>query len=354
MPSSIETLAQTSIKHISMSYAREILKQCSQHYNFDFEEACQRFSLREQDLPVPLFDHTESQLPVAAPQPAKNDMISNLLTNVQSASPELVSPNTIRRKRAARMNSEEKAELARMKEEEKISKKLAREEKKREEASTRKQQKELRRLSKEAIKSAEKAEKHALKALSKIIKIAEKAAKTKKTKKIKDPDAPKRTPSAYLLFSNQTRPLLKQQMPHLQAKEVISELAKRWKALSTLDRQPFIDQASHYKMAEQANSSPSTLRQEETCSSPSFGNQSSLEEVTVEEYARGKVGRESTEEGTDESAEESADEEEEEVDELEIQGTKYLVGKDNGNTYDSETHELIGIYDFESKELTVE
>ena len=353
MPSSIETLAQTSIKHISMSYAREILKQCSQHYNFDFEEACQRFSLREQDLPVPLFEHTESQLPVAAPQPARNDMISNLLTNVQSASPELVSPNTIRRKRAARMNAEEKAELARMKEEEKISKKLAREEKKREEASMRKQQKELRKLSKEAIKSAEKAEKHALKALSKIIKIADKAAKTKKIKKIKDPDAPKRTPSAYLLFSNQTRPLLKQQMPHLQAKEIISELAKRWKALSTLDRQPFIDLASQYKMASTNDAQPAAEKVHENA-------QEEVEEEDREEEDEEEVEQEEVEQevearvNDDEDDDDDEVEEEQSVHEQVIDGKIYLIDKSTGEIFDYETHELIGMYDADTDAIIFE
>lgn len=50
----------------------------------------------------------------------------------------------------------------------------------------------------------------------------------KKTKK--NQDKPKKAKSAYLVFCEQNRPLVKKEMPNLVAKEIISELARRWQA----------------------------------------------------------------------------------------------------------------------------
>mgnify|MGYP001998218450 CR=1 FL=1 len=327
-----------------MSYAREILKRCSQDYSFDFEEACQRFSLREEDLPVPLFDHASPPHPPAA----KNDMISNLLSAAEpAADSDQVSPNTIRRKRAARMTPEEKAELGRMKEEEKLSKKLAKEEKKKQEAQARLQQKELKKQSKNAIRSAEKAEKAALKALSKLIKLAEKAAKAKKTK---DPTAPKRAPSAYILFSTETRPLVKQQMPELAAKEIMSELAKRWKALSDEDRKPYVDLAQAAKLQHSPRVRTASPPPTPTASSPPQTSVAPLddEQVTVEQYAELRVQEE------DEEDEEDEEEEEQEVDQKMIGGVMYLVDPKTGETFDSESHEPVGIYDSSTDTIATE
>ena len=43
-------------------------------------------------------------------------------------------------------------------------------------------------------------------------------------------DRPKRAKSAYLVFCEQTRPVVKKEMPNLSAKEIISELARRWQS----------------------------------------------------------------------------------------------------------------------------
>ena len=48
---------------------------------------------------------------------------------------------------------------------------------------------------------------------------------TVKPKKGEKPNKPK---SAYLIFCEQTRPVVKKEMPNLSAKETISELARRW------------------------------------------------------------------------------------------------------------------------------
>ena len=56
----------------------------------------------------------------------------------------------------------------------------------------------------------------------------ERYIKEKGEKKSKKEDRPKKAKSAYLLFCEQTRPLVKKEMPNLVAKEIISELARRW------------------------------------------------------------------------------------------------------------------------------
>jgi HMG (high mobility group) box len=48
------------------------------------------------------------------------------------------------------------------------------------------------------------------------------------TTKAKSSEKPKKPKSAYLLFCEETRPVVKKEMPDLSAKEIISELARRW------------------------------------------------------------------------------------------------------------------------------
>ncbi len=52
-----------------------------------------------------------------------------------------------------------------------------------------------------------------------------------KTKKKKDKNAPKGARSAYILFCADERAQVKEDMPEINAKEIISELGKRWKAV---------------------------------------------------------------------------------------------------------------------------
>ena len=56
----------------------------------------------------------------------------------------------------------------------------------------------------------------------------ERYLREKGEKKTKNDDKQKKPKSAYLLFCEQTRPLVKKEMPDLSAKEIISELARRW------------------------------------------------------------------------------------------------------------------------------
>lgn len=52
--------------------------------------------------------------------------------------------------------------------------------------------------------------------------------KSERKKRVKDPDAPKRPPSAYLLFQNQVRKEMVKQHDGLPYHEVLGEIAKKW------------------------------------------------------------------------------------------------------------------------------
>ena len=56
--------------------------------------------------------------------------------------------------------------------------------------------------------------------------------KPTKEKKYKDPNAPKRPPSAYLLFQNEVMQQIRQTNPDMQYKEVLTNIANRWKQLT--------------------------------------------------------------------------------------------------------------------------
>lgn len=65
--------------------------------------------------------------------------------------------------------------------------------------------------------------------------------KEKKEKKLKDPSAPKRAKTAYVLFCADERPKIKaENNAKLTPQETLSELGKRWKALSAKGRAPYI------------------------------------------------------------------------------------------------------------------
>lgn len=60
--------------------------------------------------------------------------------------------------------------------------------------------------------------------------------RARKEKKIRDPNAPKRPPSAYLLYQNSVREDTKKQFPNLPYQAVLAEISKAWHALSEEDR----------------------------------------------------------------------------------------------------------------------
>lgn len=60
-----------------------------------------------------------------------------------------------------------------------------------------------------------------------------------KKKKKKARSGPSRPRSSYLFFSSAIRPVVKEEMPELSGKEIMSEIGRRWKALSDKDKKPY-------------------------------------------------------------------------------------------------------------------
>ncbi|ORY35458.1 high mobility group box domain-containing protein [Naematelia encephala] len=58
-----------------------------------------------------------------------------------------------------------------------------------------------------------------------------KKVKAKRDKKIKDPNAPKRPPSAYILFQNEVREEIRKKNPEMPYKEVLGIISQMWKDL---------------------------------------------------------------------------------------------------------------------------
>lgn len=75
-----------------------------------------------------------------------------------------------------------------------------------------------------------------------------KGKRKKAPKKAKDPNAPKRPPSSYLLFQNEVRNELKQSFPDLANSELLKMISVRWAGMSDADKQvshTFLDGSSH-------------------------------------------------------------------------------------------------------------
>ena len=63
-----------------------------------------------------------------------------------------------------------------------------------------------------------------------------KVGRPKKEKKIKDPNAPKRPPSAYILYQNEVRDEIRKAHPEMPYKDVLALISTRWKALPDAQR----------------------------------------------------------------------------------------------------------------------
>ena len=74
----------------------------------------------------------------------------------------------------------------------------------------------------------------------------EKSTKFKK-KKVKDPNAPKRPMSAYLLFVKENRAAIAKENPAMKNTEVLSEVGRRWKTLDEVSRGAFEEEANKKK-----------------------------------------------------------------------------------------------------------
>ena len=68
-------------------------------------------------------------------------------------------------------------------------------------------------------------------------KAADDESKTKKKRQKKDPNAPKKAMTSYLAYSNEQRPLIKQEQPSLSMTEISKVIGQRWKALSSEEQE---------------------------------------------------------------------------------------------------------------------
>lgn len=65
------------------------------------------------------------------------------------------------------------------------------------------------------------------------------AEKRKPARKKKDPDAPKRSLSAYMFFANENRDIVRSENPGIAFGQVGKLLGERWKALSAEEKVPY-------------------------------------------------------------------------------------------------------------------
>lgn len=70
----------------------------------------------------------------------------------------------------------------------------------------------------------------------------EKKGKKGGRKKLKDPNAPKRATSAYLLFQNTHRQAIAQSHPEYTPKDILQEISRRWALASDSDKQPYFEE----------------------------------------------------------------------------------------------------------------
>ena len=66
-------------------------------------------------------------------------------------------------------------------------------------------------------------------------------------KKFKDPNAPKRPPSAFFLFCSEYRPKIKGEHPGLSIGDVAKKLGQKWNNTAADDKQPYEKKAAKLK-----------------------------------------------------------------------------------------------------------
>ncbi|ODQ68495.1 Non-histone chromosomal protein 6 [Nadsonia fulvescens var. elongata DSM 6958] len=67
--------------------------------------------------------------------------------------------------------------------------------------------------------------------------------KRKVTRKKKDPNAPKRSLSAYMFFANDTRDLIRAQNPGIPFGQVGKLLGEKWRMMTADEKEPFEEKA---------------------------------------------------------------------------------------------------------------
>ncbi|WVQ74864.1 hypothetical protein IAR50_004471 [Cryptococcus sp. DSM 104548] len=114
-----------------------------------------------------------------------------------------------------------------------------------------------------------------------------KKERKKKEKKLKDPNAPKRPPSAYILFQNDVRDEIRRSNPNIAYKEILHIISAKWKELGDDQKKVYEDayQSAHsnFRAEEEAYTNkkdfPAPPAAEEEFSSDSESDSSSEESV---------------------------------------------------------------------------
>jgi hypothetical protein len=70
--------------------------------------------------------------------------------------------------------------------------------------------------------------------------------------------SPKRPPSAYVLYSVEKRPEIKEANPSLKLGEISKMIGASWQGLSTAEKKPYEERAAKQKAAYQANKGSSS------------------------------------------------------------------------------------------------
>ncbi|EGD99479.1 nucleosome binding protein [Trichophyton tonsurans CBS 112818] len=86
-------------------------------------------------------------------------------------------------------------------------------------------------------------------------------------KKKKDPNAPKRGLSAYMIFANEQRAAVREENPNITFGQVGKVLGERWKALSDKQRVPYEEKAATDKQRYEDEKAAYNSRQDDEESS---------------------------------------------------------------------------------------
>jgi hypothetical protein len=88
----------------------------------------------------------------------------------------------------------------------------------------------------------------------------------RKEKRLRDPDAPKRPPSAYLLFQNEVRQEIRKKHPGLPYSSVLRKVSEAWKELTDEQQKVYHDKTTEnmvtwnqQKKEHEANMNPISL-----------------------------------------------------------------------------------------------
>jgi hypothetical protein len=103
--------------------------------------------------------------------------------------------------------------------------------------------------------------------------------KPKKNKKVKDPNAPKRGLSAWIIFTNEQRPIFKENNPESSTTELTTLMSQEWKNmtdedkkkytdLAVVDKQRYMKEMEEYDTSDSENEKPIKAKKEKDTNAP--------------------------------------------------------------------------------------